>query len=82
MTMWIRVPGPRACTEPTKREAQHRDVRLTKQLRRGNPTRARNYLAVVGRQHRIHEAEALDLLAGSSGILGDALAVALGEWQS
>jgi hypothetical protein len=55
---------------------------LTKQLRRGNPTRARNYLAVVGRQHRIHEVEALDLLAGSSGIVGDALAVALGEWQS
>src|ERR1700730_6070054 len=42
------------------REAQHRDLRETKQLRRGNTTMARNNLAVVGRQHRIHEAEALD----------------------
>ncbi len=42
------------------REAQHGDLRETKQLRRGNTTMARNNLAVVGRQHRIHEAEALD----------------------
>src|SRR5580704_469500 len=42
------------------REAQHGGLRETKQLRRGNTTMTRNNLAVVRRQHRIHEAEALD----------------------
>jgi hypothetical protein len=45
---------------PSKSIRQATHNRLTKQLRRGNTTMARNNLAVVGRQHRIHEAEALD----------------------
>ena len=63
MTMWIRVPGPGARTEPTKREAQHRTF-----------ARPSSFAAAT----RLW----FDLLAGSSGILGDALAVALGERQS